>query len=205
VPTVQERRTTTALTIDLTTASVLETHLERVRDALQRIPITDVERVVDVIVGAYNTNRHIYVIGNGGSASTATHFACDLSKATIVAGRARMRVTSLTDNVALVTAWANDTSYERVFAEQLISLLDAGDVVLVVSASGNSPNLLAAVDAAHELGAVTVGVLGFSGGRLKSMVTTSIHVQVDDYGIVEGCHLVLEHAITEAVHRTLCD
>src|SRR6202022_4353853 len=109
-----------------------------VRAALDAIPTERVERVVEAILLAQAGERHVYIMGNGGSASTATHFACDLSKATIVAGRSRLRVTCLSDNIALLTAWANDDSYARVFAEPLINLLDPDDVVIAISASGNS-------------------------------------------------------------------
>src|SRR5438132_12737074 len=122
----------------------LEDHISEVQQVLSKIPISTIERVVQIVLEAYHRHGHLYILGNGGSASTATHFACDLGKATIVEGRARLRVTSLTDNVAFLTAWANDTSYERVFAEQLLSLLDPGDVLIAVSASGTSPNTLAA-------------------------------------------------------------
>ncbi|MBV9100417.1 MAG: SIS domain-containing protein [Candidatus Dormibacteraeota bacterium] len=185
------------------TRAVLSGHIAAVRDALARIPVESIERVVDIIMQAHERARHIYIVGNGGSASTATHFACDLGKATIIDGRARLRVTSLTDNIALVTAWANDASYERVFAEQLMNVLNAGDVVIAVSASGNSPNVLAAVDVARVLDAVTVGLVGFSGGRLQRSVDAAVHVAADDYGVVEDCHLVLEHAITDSVRSRL--
>ena len=124
-----------------TTATVLEGHINDVRTVLSAIPIDAIERAVGIILDAYDNGAHVYVVGNGGSATNATHFACDLSKATIVDGRARLRVTSLTDNIALLTAWANDTSYDRVFSEQLTNLLDPGDVVIAISASGNSPNV----------------------------------------------------------------
>lgn len=193
------------LTIKPTTMDVVRDHFDSVNVALGAVPLEAIERVVDIIVEAHRTRRHLYIIGNGGSASTATHFACDLGKATIIDGRARLRVTSLTDNVALLTAWANDTSYERVFAEQLTNLLNPGDIVIAVSSSGNSPNVLAAIDVARALGAVTVALVGFSGGRLLEMVDAAIHVAVHDYEVTEGCHLVLEHAITNSVRRRLLD
>src|ERR1700693_1735217 len=147
-------------------AFVLDDHISAVRAVLLQVDVAAVEQVVDIILDAYRRGQHVYILGNGGSASTATHFACDLSKATIVQGHARLRVTSLTDNVALLTAWANDTSYTMVFAEQLDNLLNPGDVVIAISASGNSPNVLAAIDVARGRGAVTVGLVGFTGGRL---------------------------------------
>jgi D-sedoheptulose 7-phosphate isomerase len=188
-----------------TVTAALEDHITEVRTVLARIPVEAMERVVGIILEAYRQNKHVYILGNGGSAATATHFACDLSKATIVEGRARLRVTSLTDNVALLTAWANDTTYENVFAEQLCNLLNPDDVVIAISASGNSPNVLAAIDAARERGATTVGLVGFSGGALQNAADASIHVQSDSYGVVEDCHLVLEHAITESTRAALVD
>jgi len=165
--------------------------------------VDDIERVVDIILEANRRRRHLYIVGNGGSASTATHFACDLSKATIVDGRARLRVSSLSDNISLLTAWANDTSYDNVFAEQLSNLLDSDDVVVAISASGNSPNVLAAVQLARARGAVTVALVGFTGGALKHAVDVAVHVPSDSYGVVEDCHLVLEHAITESTRSAL--
>src|SRR2546430_7195618 len=153
-----------------TVAMELEGHINEVRSVVGKIPIGAIERVVEIILDAYANSGHVYVVGNGGSATNATHFACDLSKATIVEGRARMRVTSLADNIALLTAWANDTSYEKVFSEQLTNLLNPGDVVIAISASGNSPNVVSAVRAARLMGAGTGGLVGFSGGRVLETV-----------------------------------
>lgn len=185
------------------TSALLGEHIEAVRDALSKIPLGEVAGVVDVIRAAHGRGGHVYIMGNGGSASTATHFACDLSKATIVEGRSRLRVSSLTDNVALLTAWANDTSYENVFAEQIRSLVNRLDVVVAISASGNSPNVLNGIDAARDRGAITVGLVGCTGGELRYRVDVCVHVQNHDYGVVEDCHLVLEHAITASVREGL--
>jgi D-sedoheptulose 7-phosphate isomerase len=188
-----------------TTMMTVESHISDVRSVLTQMPSGEVDRVIDVILTAYRGQRHVYVIGNGGSASTASHFACDLSKATITGDRPRLRVTSLTDNVAVLTAWANDSSYDAVFAEQLTNLLDPGDVVVAISASGKSPNIVAAIGVAQRRGAVTVGLVGFTGGPLKKMVDVAVHVPSDSYGVVEDCHLVLEHAITAAIRGALAD
>ncbi len=186
-----------------TTATVLEGHINDVRTVLSAIPIDAIERAVEIILDAYDNGAHVYVVGNGGSATNATHFACDLSKATIVDGRARLRVTSLTDNIALLTAWANDTSYDRVFSEQLTNLLDPGDVVIAISASGNSPNVVSAVLAARLMRASTIALVGFAGGRLLEAVDAAIHVPSNDYGVVEDCHSVIEHAITVSTRKAL--
>src|SRR6059058_693644 len=185
-----------------TVAMDLEGHINEVRSVLGKIPIGAIERVVEIILDAYTNSGHVYVVGNGGSATNATHFACDLSKATIVDGRARLRVTSLTDNIALLTAWANDTSYDRVFSEQLTNLLDPGDVV-AISASGNSPNVVSAVLAARLMRASTIALVGFAGGRLLEAVDAAIHVPSNDYGVVEDCHSVIEHAITVSTRKAL--
>jgi D-sedoheptulose 7-phosphate isomerase len=185
------------------TKTVLEAHVEAVKVTLSRIPMPDVSRVVDAIRTAQVQGTHIYILGNGGSATTATHFACDLSKATVVKGRRRLRVTSLTDNIALLTAVANDISYDDVFVEPIRSLVNPGDLVIAISASGNSPNVLKGIGAAREQGAVTVGLVGCTGGRLIHMVDICVHVKHHDYGVVEDCHLVLEHAITASVREGL--
>jgi D-sedoheptulose 7-phosphate isomerase len=185
------------------TTTVLESHFDAVSAALSRIPLPDVARVVDAIRAAQAEGRHVYTLGNGGSASTATHFACDLSKATVVKGRRRMRVTSLTDNVALMTALANDMSYEDVFAEPIRSLVNPLDLVIAISASGNSPNVIKGIHAAREQGAITVGLVGCTGGKLIHIVDIAVHVKHNDYGVVEDCHLVLEHAITASVREGL--
>lgn len=186
------------------TAGVLARHIDELHRLLDEIPLAAVERIVELIVMAQRAGRHVYILGNGGSASTASHFACDLAKATICGDGPRLRVTSLTDNIALLTAWANDTSYERVFAEQLLSLAGAGDVVVIISASGDSPNVLAAARAARQLGATTVALVGFAGGAVSHLVDVVVHIGSYDYGIVEDCQLVLEHAITASVRDALC-
>jgi D-sedoheptulose 7-phosphate isomerase len=187
------------------TIDVLEGHLAEVKHVLGQIPIGSVERIVDVILDAHRSRRRVYILGNGGSASTAGHFAADLSKATIVEGQPRLRVQSLADNQALITAWANDSSFDRVFAEQLENLIDPQDVVVAISVSGNSPNVLSAMRTARSRGAVTVGLVGASGGSLADVVDTAVRVPSDSYGVVEDCHLVLEHAITESTRRALLE
>src|SRR2546429_715418 len=167
----------------------LEGHINEVRSVLGKIPIGAIERVVEIILDAYAGSGHVYVVGNGGSATNATHFACDLSKATIVEGRARMRVTSLADNIALLTAWANDTSYEKVFSEQLTNLLNPGDVVIAISASGNSPNVVSAVRAAPLMGACPVGLAGFSRGRGPGTWDAAVLCAADECVVWGECPL----------------
>jgi len=167
----------------------------------QEVPFDDLERVLQAILTAYEADRTVFVFGNGGSASTASHLACDLGKGTAIPGRRRLRVVSLADNLALLTAWANDTSYEMVFKEQLENLLQPGDVVIAISASGNSPNVIRAVEYANERGAVTIGFIGFGGGKLKELVDLDITVSSCNYGHVEDYHLALDHIFSQYLRQ----
>ena len=167
-------------------------HLQGV---LERLTLADVRRSIDVIMEAYHAEKQIFVIGNGGSASTASHIACDLGKGTSVPGKPRFRVMSLTDNVATMTAWSNDVSYEDVFVEQLKNLVNPGDVVIGISASGNSENVLRAMRHAKEIGCQTVGWSGFGGGGLAMICDVNVVVDSDRYGPVEDVHLILNHVL----------
>lgn len=167
-------------------------------DAAGVIASVDADAVVGA-VGALLEVRGaggtIFVAGNGGSASTASHLALDLQKWVRTDGRGT-RAISLSDSIGLITAWANDTDFERVFAEQLATLAAPGDALVVFSVSGSSPNLLAALQTARERHIVTVGVLGKDGGRARALVDHAVVVPSDDYGWVESAHLVLEHVLT---------
>jgi D-sedoheptulose 7-phosphate isomerase len=164
---------------------------------LGRIDLDEIERVFQILRSARNQGAMIYVAGNGGSASTASHWANDLGKATKAAHRSPMRVISLTDNVSWLTALANDEGFERALAGQLENFAQSGDVLAVISASGNSLNLIRAVELARERGLVTVGLLGFDGGVLKSMVDATLLLPTAKgaYGLVESgqgliCHIL---------------
>ena len=167
----------------------------------QELDMEKLERVLQLLASARDQGRRVFVLGNGGSAATAIHMVCDQSKGTIRAGERRLRVISLADNMAVMTAWANDTSYEMVFCEQLANLLDPGDVVIALSASGNSPNVLRAVEYANQHGATTIGFLGFGGGKLKEMVQVDITVSCRDYGVVEDVHLSLNHILSQCLKK----
>lgn len=168
------------------------THLQGV---LERLKLEDVRQSIDVIMEAYHANKQIFVIGNGGSASTASHLACDLGKGTSVAGKPRFRVISLTDNVATMTAWSNDVAYEDVFVEQLKNLVNPGDVVIGISASGNSENVIRAMQHAVDMGCQTIGWSGFGGGKLATICDVNVVVDSDQYGPVEDVHLILNHVL----------
>lgn len=174
-----------------------EEYLAGAVECLREVPLDRLEQIVDVIVDAHARGRTLYVFGNGGSASAASHIACDWGKGTSVAGKPRLRIVSLSDNIALITAWANDFGYELVFKEQLVNLLEQGDVVLGLTASGNSPNVLRAMEYAKQKGAVTIGFIGFGGGKLKSIVDFDITVSSRNYGQVEEVQMTLNHVISQ--------
>ncbi len=175
----------------------IQTYFSTVQALLNDTPFQAVDQVVNVLMETNQAGRTVFICGNGGSASTATHFACDLSKRPLVAGQPRFRVIALTDNNALMTAISNDISYDEVFAEQLRSLVRAGDVVIGISGSGNSKNVLNAMRVANEFGAITIGFCGYDGGKLKSMVNIPVHIPSYTMAMVEDVHLMLEHAICE--------
>jgi D-sedoheptulose 7-phosphate isomerase len=175
----------------------VDAYLARLKFAVDKIPVDRVEAIGDTLYTAYRHDKSVFVIGNGGSAATASHMACDLGKNTIAVHRRRFRILSLTDNVALMSALGNDLGYEHIFSEQLTNLIRPGDVLITISASGNSPNILRAMEYARSRAATNVALLGFDGGRAAEIADTHVLVPVPDYGIVEDIHLVIDHILTE--------
>jgi D-sedoheptulose 7-phosphate isomerase len=190
---------------------VLREYLRQVREALAAVSSAaggpasggeeEVLRIGEVLLQARQRGSTVYLLGNGGSASTASHAANDLTKTGSVDGGPALRTVSLPDNVSMLTAWANDTSFENIFSAQLEVLLRPGDVVAVISGSGNSPNVLRAVETAREMGALSVGLAGFAGGRLREMADLSVVVPGLAQGPIEDVHLILVHALTEILKR----
>lgn len=178
-------------------------YLENARKILDSLEADQVVRTVSMLFDAWCKQKKIFIMGNGGSASTASHMANDLSKATIVSGKPRMRVFSLTDSISLITAWANDTSYDQIFSAQLENVMNEGDVIIGISASGNSPNILRAFEYAKQQGNPTIGWSGLSGGKLKDLVDHCLHVPSEDVGMIEGIHLILDHVVTEELRRKI--
>src|SRR5262245_6943316 len=140
-------------------------YLDRLKAAIDQLPLDRIEAVGEILYRAYRHDKQVFIVGNGGSAATASHLACDLGKNTISATRRRFRVTSLNDNMPLVSALANDLGYEHVFSEQLKNLIRPGDVLISISGSGNSPNIIRAMQYARERAATNVALLGFDGGH----------------------------------------
>ena len=178
-------------------------YLDRVCREVQSLDLGQLENICQIIEDAYHAGRFVFIIGNGGSGSTASHICEDLAKATLrdFEGQKRLKVLSLTDNTAGIMAWGNDEGYDRIFIEQLKNLASPGDVLLAISGSGNSPNILRAVEWANANGMTSVGITGFGGGKLKTLGHHNFHAGVDDMGMVESLHLVAFHWIIDDLNR----
>jgi D-sedoheptulose 7-phosphate isomerase len=181
------------------TGEAIMAYLSDVQGTLSKLPIDEIERVVNLLRDARAQRKRIFLFGNGGSAATASHLACDLGKGTNRHGRPRLRVVALTDNVPLISAWANDSSYEDIFAQQLQEQVEPGDIAIGISGSGKSPNVLNAVKVARSAGAITIGLTGFDGGDLKSLVDLCITVPDSSIDKVEDVHLMLGHVIASCL------
>ena len=179
----------------------VETHvrdyLGRLIGTLKEIPTDRVERLADLLYRAYSDGKQVFTLGNGGSASTASHMAADLSKNTIGPNMRRFRIMSLNDNMSLVSALSNDLGYEHMFSEQLQNLIQPGDVLIAISGSGNSPNVLRAIEYAQSRSAEVAALLGFDGGKAAELADLSVLVDSYDYGVVEDAHLIINHILVE--------
>ena len=179
-----------------------KSYIDYLSSVLNNISLKDIEKFVEVLLEARERESTIFFIGNGGSAATASHFANDIAIGTRTYEKP-FRAISLCDNQAVITAIANDDGYEKIFSQQLQVLLKKQDVVVAISASGNSPNLIQAIDTSKEMGAITVGISAFDGGKMKEMVDVSLHVPTEkgEYGPAEDAHMVLDHLVSNYLMR----
>jgi D-sedoheptulose 7-phosphate isomerase len=168
------------------------------------VPISTIDEIVSVLLEAYDSNRMVYLFGNGGSAALASHFACDLGKGARNGSSKRFKVISFTDNVPLVTAWANDARYEDIFAEQLVNFVQPDDVVIAISCSGRSPNVIKALAVARNAGAFTIGLTGFQGGDMKELCDLCLIIPSVNMQIIEDLHLSITHAVFTALRTKIC-
>lgn len=181
----------------------VEAYLVQLAEIMGDMPRDQIWEVIHVLMGAWRRGSRVFLLGNGGSAATASHMANDLNKLTIVPGLPRLKAIALTDNVPLITAWANDTAYENIFAEQMLNFLDSDDVVIGISASGNSANVLKAIQLAREHGAITIGFTGRDGGRLGRLVDHCILVPSDYILHQEDAHMILDHLISSILRQCM--
>src|SRR6266705_3674167 len=180
-------------------------YFENYSRVVAELPYAKIEQVADELHRAYEQERRVFLFGNGGSAALASHFACDLGKGTTVPGnhQKRFKVLSLTDNVALLTAWANDTSYEQIFAQQLQNFIESDDIAFGISGSGRSPNILLALQAARKAGAFNVGLTGFQGGGMKGLCDLCIVIPSDNMEVFEDFQLAVTPALFTIVRNKI--
>ena len=170
---------------------------------MQEMPFHVLDQLAEVLLDCQKRNSTIFLLGNGGSAATASHFACDLAKGTRTDNVPTFRVITLNENVSLVTAWANDTNYERIFAEQISALVRPDDVVILISVSGNSSNILAAAVAARQADALVIALTGQSGGSLMSLADLVVCVPTQSIEQVEDAHLIIAHSLCVVLRKRL--
>ena len=183
----------------------VQKYIDDLRLTLASLPQEPIKEVIMMLHDARINNRQVFIMGNGGSASTASHFVCDLAKNTRKEGFPHFRVIGLTDNMALMSAYGNDEGYENVFVQQLASFVQPKDVVIAISTSGNSPNVLEATKLANDRNARTIGFTGFDGGQLGNMVDINLHVPSDNIEQVEDIHLMYEHLICTVLRQILSE
>jgi D-sedoheptulose 7-phosphate isomerase len=181
----------------------IESYLGALHGTLDALDRNEIAAFADALLDAYHRGATIFVCGNGGSAGTASHFACDLNKGVAFGLDRRFRVMPLNDNIPTVMAYANDVGYDSVFIEQLRNFIQAGDMVVGFSGSGNSPNVLRAIEYANNLGALTVGITGYDGGRLREAAKMSVNANVRDMQLSEDIHVVLCHMIMRLLNTAL--
>lgn len=174
----------------------ITTYFSDLDQMMREISLPHLQRILQLLEEVYVSGHRIFIMGNGGSAATASHFALDLAKNTIMPGVPRLKAISLTDHVPLITAWSNDTAYEHIFSEQLANMIEPGDAVIGISASGNSLNVMNALDLAHKSRAYTIGLLGAHGGHIKDMVDAYVLAPGKNIEQEEDAHLILAHLIT---------
>lgn len=173
----------------------IRAYLDEVSRLVAELPVEQISAIVDRLLRAYDEGKQLLLLGNGGSAATASHLMNDFQKCLYLIGGRPFRAMALTDSVPLLTAWANDTAYENVFAEQVRTWAQPGDIVIAISGSGNSPNVLQAVKVARECGAWTLGLTGYQGGKLKEWVDECLIVPCENMQRIEDVHMVIGHLL----------
>jgi D-sedoheptulose 7-phosphate isomerase len=177
----------------------VDEYLTRLEQTVRRLSRQDIWAIIQVFYRAWQEQRQIFLIGNGGSAATASHMANDLNKLTVVEGMPRMKAIALTDNVPLMTAWSNDTSYENAFSEQMRNFIRPGDIVVCISTSGNSASILSAVEVGRQFDATIIGFTGDPGGRLRQIADYCVAIPDDHIGRQEDGHMILDHVIANTL------
>jgi D-sedoheptulose 7-phosphate isomerase len=181
----------------------INSYFTELEQMLRDISQAHLQDILSLLEETYRNGHRIFIMGNGGSAATASHFALDLAKNTIMPGAPRLKAISLTDHVPLITAWSNDTAYEHIFEEQLANMIEPGDLVIGISTSGNSPNVINALYLAKKSCAATVGLLGAEGGLIKNIVDSYVLAPGQNIEQEEDAHMILTHIITRHMREVV--
>ena len=180
-------------------------YLETLKNVIDILDRNAIRQFIEILLEVYVREKNIYIFGNGGSASSASHFVCDVNKGVSFDLENKFKAISLNDNTAIMMAYANDLNYEDIFVEQLKNFLNEGDVVIGISGSGNSKNVLKAITYANYKGNITIGITGYDGGILKKIAHHSINAYIDDMQISEDIHMILIHLTTRLLQKVLAD
>lgn len=181
----------------------IDEYFKILKGTIDRVSREDLSIFMNLILDTLERNATIYIMGNGGSAATASHFAADFNKGLSYHKARRFRMICLNDNIPTLTAYANDVGYENIFIEQLRNFLESDDLVIAISGSGNSPNVIKAVEFANKKGAITVGLTGYDGGKLKKVARYGVNVPIDDMQITEDMHMVFDHLMYSVLQKML--
>ncbi len=175
-------------------------YLDLLKNTIDNLDRAEISKLIDLFIDARENGRNIFVMGNGGSASAASHMVCDFNKGVSYGQEKRFKIICLNDSLSTVTAYANDVGYEIAFVEQLKNFLTPNDLVLAISGSGNSKNIVLAIDYANSVGATTIGITGYHGGKLKQMAKYSVNANVDDMQVSEDIHMILNHLVMKILY-----
>ena len=183
-----------------TSSAYINEYTAALNDVMSKFDTAQFEKIINILVEAYKNDKQIFIAGNGGSAGTANHFVCDFGKNAVPfkgtgPGKRRFRIISVSDNIEKITAFANDIAFEEIFRQQLINLMNEEDVLIVVSASGNSPNIVRACEYAKEKKSRIIALAGFQGGKIKEFADAAMVVPLESYEQIEDIHLIILHMI----------
>lgn len=180
----------------------IDGYFNRLKNAIDALDRSEINQVMNLLTDAYHREQQIFVMGNGGSAATASHFVCDFNKGISMNRVKKFKMISLCDNIPTMMALANDEGYDSIFIEQLKCFLQPGDLVIGISGSGNSENVIKAIEYANQNGNTTIGLTGYDGGKLKKICQCGIHVNLPDMQITEDIHMVLDHLMMKILSNT---
>lgn len=180
---------------------LIKNYINEVKSVLDKLDVNEIETFIKVLLKARDNDNTIFIMGNGGSAATASHFAGDFSKNVNYKKDKKFKIICLNDNIPVMMAYANDCGYENIFVEQLKNQFESGDVVIGLSGSGNSKNILKAIEFANQNNGITIGITGYDGGQLKKNTNYSVNTNIDDMQISEDVHLILNHLCTRVLEQ----